>query len=336
LEIGRRIWDKIFAGFPMRLAPRDCRVVPGHGPQNPHQRYFHFNPPSFNEMNFLQPTLLVAFNKTSWRFDLLVITVTITAVFFGTTIIVQHFKITALKILAARPTPKTTGPNFLFTKVDPPSEPPPAMPEQTPAQNPSQSEAFLADTNNSDEPLAKMNAEMKAEQDAQQAQADWQQNLQEQAAWTNCFPYFHRALIELHDQLHDLSRVEGDGIVQPENYYDLPKSIDQKVGDFPLTHIGFQENTNIYFTVTVLGFDAVEKRKLLIVATDGRLQFNVNWANKLNGYLDEYNPAVPYHETVSLNAADALIRYEINALIKAQWKYSKALKSATNTIDGIK
>jgi hypothetical protein len=236
---------------------------------------------------------------------------------------------------------KSPAPNFLFTQVDPPLEPPPPEPSKMPDTVSSQLESFSSPTNEP-ENLTEAVAQMKADKDAQRAQADWQQNLQEQITWTNSYPYFHKALVELHDQLHELSQVDFDGIVQPENYFDLPKSVDQSVGDFPLTHISLSKNTNVEFVVTISAWGWENKRQMIIACPAGQLAFSVNWARDFNGFLDIKSPPFHYPKCVHSKDADALMHYEINTLLKAQWAYSSKLsqittkindKSATKTVD---
>jgi hypothetical protein len=246
----------------------------------------------------------------------------------------KNRQIAELKKLSSQPR-KLPAPNFLFTKVLPPSEPPPSMPtRQMPVVDSSaQLENFPPDTNDTGGFTQDL-VQMQADNDAQKSQVDWQHNLEQQTTWTNSYPYFHEALIILHDQLHELSKIDydgaPDGITQPENYYDLPKSIDQKNGAFPLTHIGFQRNTNINFAVTISGWEWMDKRKLIITCPNGTLALSINWAGYLNGFLDINNPAFPYHKCVPIKDAHALISYEINALIRAQWDYSqKAVKNTS-------
>lgn len=73
--------------------------------------------------------------------------------------------------------------------------------------------------------------------------------------WTNALPYYREILISLRDMLYHRAETNGYTIGQPSNYFQsLPSTIDPSATEFNITQIGYQEDTNWLFSISVTSY----------------------------------------------------------------------------------
>ncbi len=72
------------------------------------------------------------------------------------------------------------------------------------------------------------------------------------ANWTNALPYYREILISLRDVLYHRAETNGFTIGQPSNYFQsLPFTIDPAAPEFNITQIGYKEDTNWTFVISI-------------------------------------------------------------------------------------
>jgi hypothetical protein len=196
-----------------------------------------------------------------------------------------------------------------------------------------QIEIFQSDDTNSrafqmaqNEELMRKKSQEQAEQATKQHAAD---NIKSQTNWVNYFPYYHEALVMLHDEL-EKTAPSGDNIAQYSDYFDcLPKTLDANDmnKEFRLTDIWMQKHTNIIFTVTLSAANSWWHRHLTIAGPDSSLEMEGEYGDKFYCHVD--CDAINFHDPQEQPYGDAayqMIKTGIQELVTSEYDAQKRTK----------